>query len=76
MAANGILHARELARALEAAGVVHDINSIERIVIDISASHPVRVHVQRIGDKRLIGLAEILTGAEVVTSDAQTGRDG
>lgn len=65
--AKSLMHAREFAKALEGAGVVHDINSIERIVIDVRNDQLIRVHVQRFGDERLIDLAAILTGAEVVS---------
>ena len=54
---------RDFARALEQAGVVSDLNSIERIVIDVRADDMVRVHVQRLGDERLIDLAALLAGA-------------
>ena len=44
---------RAFAKALEEAGVVSDLNTIQRIVIDIDADMA-RVYVQRIGDKRLL----------------------
>ena len=53
---------RQFAQALEAAGVVSDLSTIERIVIDVTASDFVKVYVKRIGDERLINLAELLTG--------------
>lgn len=45
---------RAFAKALEEAGVVTDLNTIERIVIDVQASEPVHVYVQRFGDSRLL----------------------
>ena len=51
---------REFAKALEAAGVVSDLNTIERIVIDVQAMQPVRIYVQRIGDEQLLPAAGIL----------------
>lgn len=41
------------AKALEEAGVVSDLNSITRIVIDINGLEA-RVYVERVGDKRLL----------------------
>ena len=58
---------RKFAKALEDAGIVSDLSTIERIVIDVRSDDAVRVHVQRIGDDRLIDLAAILAGAEVVS---------
>jgi hypothetical protein len=58
-----VILGRDFARALEQAGVVSDLNSIERIVIDVRADDMVRVHVQRLGDERLIDLAALLAGA-------------
>ncbi len=43
------------AKALEEAGVISDLNSITRIVIDIQPGDAARVYVERIGDKRLLG---------------------
>jgi hypothetical protein len=51
---------REFAKALEAAGIVTDLNTIERIVIDVPAHDLVRIHVQRVGDERLPSIAEML----------------
>lgn len=44
---------RMFAKALEEAGVVTDLNTVERIVIDIDATLA-RVYVQRIGDDKLL----------------------
>jgi hypothetical protein len=44
---------RAFAKALEEAGVVSDLDTVERIVIDIDATIA-RVYVQRIGDSRLL----------------------
>ena len=51
---------REFAKALEAAGVVSDLNTIERIVIDVRADDVVHVHVQRMGTERLLSIAPLL----------------
>jgi hypothetical protein len=58
---------RVFAKALEEAGVVSDLDGIERIVIDVRPDDVIRVHVQRIGDWRVIDLAEMLAGAEVIS---------
>jgi hypothetical protein len=50
---------REFAKALEAAGVVSDLDTIERIVIDVRWDR-VDVHVKRIGTGRLLGVAPLL----------------
>lgn len=44
---------RMFAKALEEAGVVTDLNTVQRIVIDIDATL-CRVYVQRIGDDKLL----------------------
>lgn len=46
-----------LGKELERAGVVHDIDTIQRIVVDLCADEPVKVYVQRVGRP---GLAEVL----------------
>lgn len=50
---------REFAKALEAAGIVSDLNTIKRIVIDVRPDR-VDIHVQRMGTERLLGLAPLL----------------
>jgi len=42
------------ARALEKAGVISDLDSITRVVIDIQPDDTARVYVERIGDSRLL----------------------
>ena len=59
--------AHVFAKALEEAGVISDLDNIERIVIDVQVYQPIRVHVQRLGDERLIDLAGMIAGAEVVS---------
>jgi hypothetical protein len=56
----------QFAKALEAAGVVSDIDSITRIVIDIDPAKLVEIHIQRAGDARLLDIVPMLTGARVV----------
>lgn len=55
----------EFARELEAAGVISDLFSIERIVIVIDAAKLVQVHVQRTGDERILAVASLLAPDEV-----------
>jgi hypothetical protein len=57
---NRLITGREFAQALEAAGVVSDLGTIERIVIDVRAAGAVHVHVQRIGTERLLSIAPLL----------------
>ena len=58
-----VLTTEEFAKALEAAGVISDLDTTQRIIIDLKPGHLVTIHVQRDGDKRLIDLASMLTGA-------------
>lgn len=53
MASNGVLPATEFARALEAAGVISDLDSITRIVIDVDPCDLVKVYVQRVAGPEL-----------------------
>lgn len=52
-------------RALIAAGVLRDGESIRRIVIDAEAGHAVVMHVQRFGDERLLDVVLTLDGVLV-----------
>jgi hypothetical protein len=53
---------RVFARALADAGIVTDLNSIYRIVIDVRSDRPVEIHVVHFGDERLLdGFADMLT---------------
>ncbi len=42
------------AEALEKAGIISDLNTIARVIIDIKAGDVIRLHVERIGDQRLL----------------------
>jgi hypothetical protein len=55
-----VLTGPAFAKALADAGVVEDLDSIERIVIDVQAHDFVRVYVQRVGDERIAVAAGIL----------------
>jgi hypothetical protein len=62
----GLITGQAFARALEEAGVISDLNRIERIVIVVDdALKPVQVHVQRFGDERILAVASLLAPAEV-----------
>lgn len=45
---------RAFAKALEEAGVISDLNSITRVIIDIQPGDLVRVYVERVGENRLL----------------------
>lgn len=66
MTSSGVLHSRQFAEALESAGVVSGIDSVERVVIDIRAGQFVEVYVQRTGDERLLGIVPMLADAQVI----------
>lgn len=56
-------------KALADAGVISDLDSVVRVVIDLRAGQPAVVYVQRYGRPGLAEvLAETLVGAEVVES--------
>jgi hypothetical protein len=54
----------QFAKALEAAGIISDLDSIERVIIDIRSGDLVRVHVQHAGDERLLSVAGMLAEPE------------
>lgn len=60
MAKNSILPAVQFARALEAAGVVSDLNSITRIVIDVDPRDAVKVYVERVAGPALTEVTGLL----------------
>jgi hypothetical protein len=55
----------DFAEALAAAGVIDDIGTIGRIVIDVKPDDVVRLHVERYGDERLLQVLRTLDGIEV-----------
>lgn len=56
-----------VAKALVQAGVIHDLNHAERVVIELRSREPVRIYVQRLGGSELAELLpDLLVGAEVV----------
>jgi hypothetical protein len=58
-----------IGQALADAGVISDINTVVRVVVDIRAGEPATVYVQRYGRPELADvLAKNLVGAEVVES--------
>lgn len=59
---------RDFAAALVAAGVIPEADSVQRIVIDVKdAGEPVIIHIERIGDERLLDVVRHLDGIEVRT---------
>lgn len=77
MASKGILPAVQFARALEAAGVVSDLDTITRIVIDVDPRNVVQVYVQRVAGpelKQVAGLlGEMMRGGRAENPDAPRG---
>jgi hypothetical protein len=60
MARSLILPAVEFARALEAAGVVSELDSITRIVIDVDPRDLVKIYVERVAGPQLKDVAGLL----------------
>ncbi len=56
-----------IAKALEDAGVIANVNDVTRIVIDLRGGHMPVIHLELVGDERLIDIAKLLKGAEVVS---------
>lgn len=77
MARNSILPAVQFARALEAAGVVSDLDSIQRIVIDVDPHDLVKVYVERVAGPELKDVAgllgEMMRDGRAVSPDAPKG---
>ena len=59
------IHANAFHKALVAAGVIREDESIRRIVIDAQAGAPVVMYVERYGDERLLDVALTLDGIEI-----------
>jgi hypothetical protein len=57
--------AEAFARALADVGIIQDPERIARIVIDVQAGCAVVMHVQHLGDERLLKVAQSLEGIEV-----------
>ena len=55
---------RKFAEALRDAGIVGDLNTVNRIVIDVRADDVVEIRVHHWGDERLLSLAPVLAGAQ------------
>jgi hypothetical protein len=61
-----LLRPHVFAKALADAGVIHDEQTIRRIVIDINADDAVVVmHIERWGDERLLDVSRTLDGIEI-----------
>jgi hypothetical protein len=66
MTTHATLTVPQIAKALEEAGVISDIDSILRIVIELDPAKLPEIHIQRVGDKRLLGIVPMLAGAQVI----------
>jgi hypothetical protein len=53
------------ARALADAGIICQLDHVRRIVIDARVGDVVVVHVERLGDSRLLNVVRSLDGVEV-----------
>jgi hypothetical protein len=62
-------------KALVAAGVVREDESLYRVVIDAKAGDIVRMYIERNGDERLLDVVPTLDGIRILTSDAEEGID-
>lgn len=56
---------RQFHEALVRAGVIRADEFIHRIVIDAKAGHAVVIHVERVGDDRLLDVVQTLDGIEI-----------
>ncbi len=52
-------------KALIAADVFRDGESVRRVIIDAQAGHAIVIHVERFGDDRVLNIAPVLTGVEI-----------
>ena len=55
-----VMPAVQFAKALEAAGVISDLDSITRVIIDVDPRDAVKVYVQRIAGKQVNEVAGLL----------------
>lgn len=67
----------EFARALEAAGVISDLDSVTRVVIDLDPRDVVKVYVERVAGPEIKGVAgllgEMMRDGRAVDPDAPKG---
>lgn len=52
-------------KALLAADVFRDGESVRRVVIDAQAGHALIIHVERYGDERMLSVVPTLEGVEI-----------
>lgn len=62
----------ELAEALAAAGIIDNLDTTGRIVIDINARDVVRIYIDRFGDDRLLRVIRTLEGIEILQDSPET----
>lgn len=61
-----VITGRAFAAALVAAGVIPEADSVQRIVIEVKdPMEPVIIHIERLGDERLLDVVRRLEGVEV-----------
>jgi hypothetical protein len=65
-----VILSKTLYKALVQAGVVRDDDQVTRVVIDAKMDHVVRIHVERLGDVRLLDVIPMLSGIEISSVDA------
>ena len=53
--------------ALINAGVIHRGDRVRRVVIDAQIGEAVVIHVERLGDTRVLDVAQTLTGIEITS---------
>lgn len=57
--------ADKIMQAWADAGIVDDIDTIQRFVVDLQCGHIPIIYIQRIGDDRLLSVAVTLEGIEI-----------
>lgn len=74
MPKTGLATASKIAKVLEDAGVIANINDVTRIVIDLRGGHVPVIHLELVGDDRLIDIAKLLTDDVLVHRCGQPGQ--
>lgn len=59
------LRGRDVIAALIKAGILREEDRIQRVVIDIAVDRLVVVHVQHLGDTRILDVIATLNGVEI-----------
>jgi hypothetical protein len=69
-----MLQGHVLFAELERAGVISDASQVSRVVIDVPRAGFVTVHIQLVGDKKLLEVTRLLSGVELI--EVTAGDDG